>query len=92
MITRRRFLGGSAALGAAMLTPASMHNFLSPRPGSTLTTPLLEPRAGETLITILHTNDTHSQIDPFPADDLVTRARRSRPACHVGEASAAGKR
>ena len=25
--------------------------------------------AGETLITILHTNDTHSQIDPLPAND-----------------------
>jgi len=39
------------------------------RGGSSLTAPLLEALAGETLITILHTNDTHSQIDPFPPDD-----------------------
>jgi 5'-nucleotidase len=31
--------------------------------------PLLELAAGETLITILHTNDTHSQIDPIPDSD-----------------------
>jgi len=29
----------------------------------------LEPGSGETLITILHTNDTHSQIDPLPEND-----------------------
>ncbi|HVG39195.1 MAG TPA: metallophosphatase, partial [Pyrinomonadaceae bacterium] len=31
--------------------------------------PSLAPGPGETLITILHTNDTHSQIDPLPAND-----------------------
>src|SRR5256885_12776753 len=31
--------------------------------------PLLEPLAGETLITVLHTNDTHSQIDPILEND-----------------------
>jgi 5'-nucleotidase len=36
---------------------------------SSLAAPLLALRADETLITILHTNDTHSQIDPFPSDD-----------------------
>src|SRR5262249_37879752 len=55
--------------------------------------PLLEPLAGETLITILHTNDTHSQIDPLPDNDrdypnkggvarratLVKRVRRENP-------------
>ena len=25
--------------------------------------------AADTIITILHTNDTHSQIDPLPAND-----------------------
>ncbi len=69
MITRRRFLGGSVAVGAALLTPSSIRGVFSPRAGASLTVPLLEPLAGETLITILHTNDTHSQIDPFPADD-----------------------
>ena len=67
MITRRKFLTTSAALGTVLLA----------RPGEiftsdntlSLTTPLLEPRRGETLITILHTNDTHSQIDPVAAND-----------------------
>lgn len=53
---------------------------------------LLEPQAGETLISILHTNDTHSQIDPLPANDrnagkggvarratLVRRIRKEQP-------------
>ncbi len=31
--------------------------------------PLLRAGAGETLITILHTNDQHSQIDPLPEND-----------------------
>jgi len=93
MITRRRFLGGSVAVGAALLTPSSIRGVFSPRAGASLTVPLLEPLAGETLITILHTNDTHSQIDPFPADDrlypgkggvarratLVKRVRQENP-------------
>jgi 5'-nucleotidase len=36
---------------------------------SALSAPLLEVGPGEKLITILHTNDTHSQIDPLPAND-----------------------
>ncbi len=36
---------------------------------SALAAPLLAPSASETLITILHTNDLHSQIDPLPAND-----------------------
>jgi len=93
MITRRKFLGSSAALGAALLTPASVSGLLPMRRSGSLTAPLLEPRDGETLITILHTNDTHSQIDPFPANDrqypgkagvarratLVKRVRQDNP-------------
>jgi len=55
--------------------------------------PLLEPQKGETLITILHTNDTHSQIDPILENDktyagkggvarratLVKRVRKENP-------------
>jgi 5'-nucleotidase len=55
--------------------------------------PLLEVVPGETLITILHTNDTHSQIDPLPENDkqypgkggvarratLVKRIRKENP-------------
>src|SRR3954454_4309548 len=55
------------ALGAAVVASSSRGIF-SPRANS-LTAPLLDAFAGETLITIIHTNDTHSQIDPFPADD-----------------------
>ncbi len=95
MITRRSFLGGSAAFGAALFGPFSLSG-IAPHPlreGVPLTTPLLEPRAGEALITILNTNDTHSQIDPFPANDrqfpgqggvarratLVRRIRKENP-------------
>jgi len=55
--------------------------------------PLFQTNPGETLITILHTNDTHSQIDPLPPNDrlyagkggvarratLVKRIRRQNP-------------
>jgi 5'-nucleotidase len=53
---------------------------------------LLQASAAETVITILHTNDTHSQIDPLPANDanagkggvarratLVKRVRKENP-------------
>lgn len=71
MITRRRFLnrslaalagGGtlSATIGANLLHPSSLHS---------LAAPLLAAQTAETLITILHTNDLHSQIDPLPAND-----------------------
>jgi 5'-nucleotidase len=73
MITRRRFLGGSAVFGAALFTPLSLGSVLSHRLSTrksfSLTAPLLEQRADEKLITIIHTNDTHSQIDPFPVED-----------------------
>lgn len=36
---------------------------------SAFAAPLLRPDKDETLITILHTNDQHSQIDPLPAND-----------------------
>lgn len=76
MIDRRRFLTGSAAFGAALVTlPRSFAR-----------------NADETVITILHTNDTHSQIDPLPPNDknagkggvarratLVKRIRKENP-------------
>ena len=53
---------------------------------------LLKASAADTVITILHTNDTHSQIDPLPANDanagkggvarratLVKRVRKENP-------------
>lgn len=76
MINRRKFLGSSAIFGAALVA--------SPRS--------LAFNADETVITILHTNDTHSQIDPLPENDrnagkggvarratLVKRIRKENP-------------
>jgi len=54
MINRRTFLTTSAVFGAAVVG--------FPRD-------LFKTSAAETVITILHTNDTHSQIDPLPAND-----------------------
>lgn len=51
---RREFIQKTAAGGALMLTGLSMSSFAA-----------LEVKK----ITILHTNDTHSHIDPFPVDD-----------------------
>jgi len=68
MITRRAFLGRSAALGATLFAPATAFQLFSGADGL-LTAPLLEAVSGETRITILHTNDTHSQIDPLSKDD-----------------------
>lgn len=91
MITRRKFLASSALLGTAILArPAEI---LTNALRSSLIDPLLTPRRGEILITVLHTNDTHSQIDPLPANDrlypgkggvarratLVKRIRRQNP-------------
>jgi 5'-nucleotidase len=53
MINRRTFLTTSAAFGVALAFPRE----------------LLKAGAADTVITILHTNDTHSQIDPLPAND-----------------------
>ena len=77
MINRRTFLTTSAAFGAMLAG--------FPRE-------LFTASAAETVITILHTNDTHSQIDPLPANDrnagkggvarratLVKRVRKENP-------------
>ncbi len=91
MINRRKFLGSSAVFGAAFLVrPTELFTNAASLP---LAEPLLSTRPGETLITFLHTNDTHSQIDPLPPNDrlyagkggvarratLVKRIRRQNP-------------
>src|SRR5215467_8331464 len=53
MINRRKFLTASAVFGASLV--ALPRNFAF--------------SADEIVITILHTNDTHSQIDPLPSND-----------------------
>lgn len=76
MINRRTFLTTAAAFGATLAFPRE----------------LLRASAADTVITILHTNDTHSQIDPLPANDanagkggvarratLVKRIRKENP-------------
>ena len=77
MINRRKFLRTSAAFAATLAA--------FPRD-------VFEASAAETVITILHTNDTHSQIDPLPPNDrnagkggvarratLVKRIRKETP-------------
>lgn len=93
MTTRRGFLKASLAGGLFVASPRSAFHLLSSPAWSAISAPLLEVEAGETLITILHTNDTHSQIDPLPANDqqypdkggvarratLVKRIRKENP-------------
>jgi 5'-nucleotidase len=82
MISRRNFLTSSVALGAGLaLSPKQLKSFASPT------------SVADTVITILHTNDTHSQIDPLPENDklyagkggvarratLVKRIRKENP-------------
>ncbi len=55
MLSRRKFLTVSGTFAAAL---AVSPNFK-----------LLATSEAETVITILHTNDTHSQIEPLPATD-----------------------
>jgi 5'-nucleotidase len=82
LIGRRAFLTTSAAFGATLLG--------LPR-GTELISRACPP-AADTIITILHTNDTHSQIDPLPPNDanagkggvarratLVKRIRQENP-------------
>jgi 5'-nucleotidase len=75
------------------MSPRSAWDLLASPAWSAISAPLLEVAAGEKLITILHTNDTHSQIDPIPANDrqypdkggvarratLVKRVRKENP-------------
>src|SRR5256884_9701714 len=93
MISRRRFLKSSLAGGTALALPGTISSLISARAWSGIAEPLLEVIAGETLITILHTNDTHSQIDPVAESDkqyggeggvarratLVKRVRKENP-------------
>jgi len=93
MTTRRDFLRTAAVAGLS-LPLARSSSLLSWRdPAMSIAAPLLEPLTGETLITILHTNDTHSQIDPILDNDktyagkggvarratLVKRVRKENP-------------
>lgn len=92
MTTRRNFLGASIVAGLGLSFPGSLRSLYTPTRAA-IWAPLLEPKKGETLITILHTNDTHSQIDPILENDktyagkggvarratLVKRVRKENP-------------
>jgi 5'-nucleotidase len=92
MTTRRNFLGASIAAGLSLTFPRGLRS-LYPPASAAIWAPLLEPKKGETLITVLHTNDTHSQIDPILENDqkyagkggvarratLVKRVRKENP-------------
>ena len=89
MTSRRNFLGASILTGLSFSLPSLSH-FSVPE---AVWAPLLDPAPGEILITVLHTNDTHSQIDPILDNDktwagkggvarratLVKRIRRENP-------------
>ena len=91
MITRRNFLTSSAVFGGALLLRPT--EIFTGATSLSLAEPLLALRRGETLVTFLHTNDTHSQIDPLPPNDrlypgkggvarratLIKRIRRQNP-------------
>jgi 5'-nucleotidase len=94
MPTRRKFLGAMMGAGMGAAFPAKGLRLLSPAKSfEAWAAPLIHAQPGETLITILHTNDTHSQIDPLPANDkqhpgmggvarratLIKRLRRENP-------------
>ena len=79
-MNRRRFLTNSAAFGATLVGLPRGLELISGH------------AAADTIITILHTNDTHSQIDPLPPNDanagkggvarratLVKRIRQQNP-------------
>jgi len=93
MTTRRDFLGASIAAGLSLSFPKSLRSLNTSTSRAAIWEPLLDPQKGETLITVLHTNDTHSQIDPILNNDkdyagkggvarratLVKRVRRENP-------------
>lgn len=56
-VNRRDFLKQGGTLAGAMLLGGWAHDALA------------EPQAEHLSLTILHTNDTHSHLDPFPAGD-----------------------
>lgn len=93
MTTRRDFLGASIAAGLSLSFPKGLRALYTSTSRAAIWAPLLEPEKGETLITVLHTNDTHSQIDPILENDktyagkggvarratLVKRVRKENP-------------
>jgi len=92
MINRRQFVG-SVAFGGGFLLSRSWRSGSLTGNSEVVSDERATDRQGDTLITILHTNDTHSQIDPLPSNDrtypgkggvarratLVKRLRKENP-------------
>jgi 5'-nucleotidase len=90
MTSRRDFLGATILTGLSFSFSRSLRPFGF---REAISSPLLDPAPGEVLITVLHTNDTHSQIDPILDNDktwagkggvarratLVKRIRKENP-------------
>src|SRR6185295_6927247 len=93
MSSRRDFLRASVVAGVSLSLPKIFSSASRATNYSAPWAPLLAPKSGETLITVLHTNDTHSQIDPILENDktwggkggvarratLVKRIRKENP-------------
>ena len=93
MTTRRHFLRTASLASAALWFPKTLSTFSRLTNYTSVWAPLLNTAKGETLITILHTNDTHSQIEPILENDktyagkggvarratLVRRIRKENP-------------
>src|SRR5947207_10877518 len=93
MQTRRDFLKTAVVGGLSVPLIGRTSLFRWHDAALSISAPLLRPALGETLITILHTNDTHSQIDPILENDktyagkggvarratLVKRVRKENP-------------
>lgn len=93
MSSRRDFLRASMVAGISLSLPKVFSSASRATNYAAPWAPLLEPKSGETLISVLHTNDTHSQIDPILENDktwggkggvarratLVKRIRKENP-------------
>src|SRR3989454_9761766 len=90
--TRRDFLKTAVVGGLSVPLIGRTSLFRWHDAALSISAPLLRPALGETLITILHTNDTHSQIDPifenetYPGQGgvarratLINRVRKENP-------------
>src|SRR5260370_39064489 len=93
MPTRRGFLKAAAFAGLSLPLARTTSILRWHETALSISAPLLKALTGETLITVLHTNDTHSQIDPILENDktyagkggvarratLVKRIRKENP-------------
>ncbi len=69
-MNRRKFLTATLLSGTGLAWAARTRAALALTAAETyFSTPAFVPDAGETLITVLHTNDQHSQIDPLSDND-----------------------